>query len=304
MSSIEQTRSTVAVLGAGRMGAPMALNILAAGFPVRAWDRTPARAARRIGDGIRVADSPASAAAGADVVVTMLPDGETVERAMTSAFTGALATMPRGGVWVQMATVGIEWTERLAALAAKSGLEFVDAPVSGSDGPAREGELLVLASGSDRARERVQPIFDALGRQTVWLGPAGNGSRLKLALNTWLVSLTEAMAETLALTEALGLEPRLFLDSIAGGPLAAPYALVKGEAMLERRFEPGFAVRHAVKDARLALAAAGQGHVELPLTATVARRWERAMADGHADEDVAAVISEALPRSRPMERTA
>jgi 3-hydroxyisobutyrate dehydrogenase len=195
-----------------------------------------------------------------------------------------------------MATVGIEWTERLATLAADGGLEFVDAPVSGSDGPAREGKLIVLASGPEPVRDRVQPIFDVLGRRTVWLGPAGNGTRLKLVLNSWLVSLTEAMAETLALTEALGLEPRQLLETIADGPLAAPYTQIKGQAMIERDFEPGFALRHAVKDARLALAAAEHGEVELPVTAAVLRRWDRAMADGHADDDVASVIAEAVAR--------
>ncbi len=298
MGTRTQTKPTVAMLGIGRMGAAMARNLLAAGFPVRAWDRTPAHAAERIGNGARLADSPASAAAGADVVITMLSDGEAVQEAMNSGFTGALSTMRRGGVWLQMATVGVEWTEKLAALAADSIVEFVDAPVSGSDGPAREGKLVVLASGPDDVRERVQPIFDVLGRRTLWLGPAGNGSRLKLALNNWLVSITEAMAETLALTESLGLEPRVLLDAIADGPMAAPYALVKGEAMIGHHFEPGFAVRHAVKDARLALAAAGQGELELPLTAAVVRRWERAIADGHADDDVASVIAEAVEPAR------
>jgi 3-hydroxyisobutyrate dehydrogenase len=246
-------------------------------------------------DAARVAESPASAAAGADVVITMLTDGEAVQQAMTSGFTGARYAMRRGGVWLQMATVGVEWTGRLAALAAESQLEFVDAPVSGSDGPAREGKLVVLASGPSDVRERVQPIFDAVGQRTVWLGPAGNGSRLKLALNNWLASITEAMAETLTLTGALGLDPHVLLDAIGDGPLAAPYAMVKAEAMLERHFQPGFALRHAVKDGRLALAAAGREDLELPLTAAVVRRWEQAMADGHADEDVASVIAEYAP---------
>jgi 3-hydroxyisobutyrate dehydrogenase len=290
------TKPTIAVLGTGRMGAPMARNLLAAGFPVAVWDRTPAHAAPLTADGARLADSPAGAATAADVVITMLADGDAVEQAMASPFTGARSTLARGAVWVQMATVGIEWTERLAALASAGGHEFVDAPVSGSDGPAREGTLTVLASGPEPVRDRVQPIFDSLGQRTTWLGPAGNGTRLKLVLNSWLVSLTEAMAETLALTDALGLEPRLLLDTIAGGPLAAPYALVKGEAMIQGDFEPGFAVRHAVKDARLALAAAGREELELPVTAAVLRRWDRAIADGHADDDVASVIAEAVAR--------
>jgi 3-hydroxyisobutyrate dehydrogenase len=286
----------IAVLGTGRMGEPMARNLLAAGFRVAVWDRTPAHAASLTADGARLADSPASAATDADVVITMLADGAAVEEAMTSPFTGARSTIVRGAVWVQMATVGIEWTDRLAALAAGSGLEFVDAPVSGSDGPAREGKLIVLASGPEPVRDRVQSIFDVLGQRTVWLGPAGNGTRLKLVLNSWLVSLTEAMAETLALTEALGLKPRQLFETIAGGPLAAPYALVKGKAMIAHDFEPGFALRHAVKDVRLALAAAEHGDVDLPVTAAVLRRWDRAMADGHADDDVASVIAEAVAR--------
>jgi 3-hydroxyisobutyrate dehydrogenase len=290
------TKPTIAVLGTGRMGEPMARNLLAAGFPVAVWDRTPAHAAQLNDQGARLADSPAGAASGADVVITMLADGDAVEQAMTSPITGARSTMERGAVWVQMATVGIEWTERLAALAADSGLEFVDAPVSGSDGPARQGTLNVLASGPAPVRDRVQPIFDVLGQRTTWLGPAGNGTRLKLVLNSWLVSLTEAMAETLAFTEALGLEPRQFLETIADGPLAAPYAQVKGKAMIERDFDPGFALRHAVKDARLALAAAGREELELPVTAAVLRRWDRAIADGYADDDVAAVITAAVAR--------
>ncbi|MEA2393519.1 MAG: 3-hydroxyisobutyrate dehydrogenase [Solirubrobacteraceae bacterium] len=296
MSASEPSRPMIAVLGTGRMGEPMARNLLAAGFRVAVWDRTPAHAAPLTADGARLADSPASAATDADVVITMLADGAAVEEAMTSPFTGARSTIVRGAVWVQMATVGIEWTDRLAALAAGSGLEFVDAPVSGSDGPAREGKLIVLASGPEPVRDRVQSIFDVLGQRTVWLGPAGNGTRLKLVLNSWLVSLTEAMAETLALTEALGLKPRQLFETIAGGPLAAPYALVKGKAMIAHDFEPGFALRHAVKDVRLALAAAEHGDVDLPVTAAVLRRWDRAMADGHADDDVASVIAEAVAR--------
>ncbi|MDX6698596.1 MAG: 3-hydroxyisobutyrate dehydrogenase [Solirubrobacteraceae bacterium] len=296
MSASEPSRPMIAVLGTGRMGEPMARNLLAAGFRVAVWDRTPAHAAPLTADGARLADSPAGAATDADVVITMLADGAAVEEAMTSPFTGARSTIARGAVWVQMATVGIEWTDRLAALAAGSGLEFVDAPVSGSDGPAREGKLIVLASGPEPVRDRVQSIFDVLGQRTVWLGPAGNGTRLKLVLNSWLVSLTEAMAETLALTEALGLEPRQLFETIAGGPLAAPYALVKGKAMIAHDFEPGFALRHAVKDVRLALAAAEHGDVDLPVTAAVLRRWDRAMADGHADDDVASVIAEAVAR--------
>jgi 3-hydroxyisobutyrate dehydrogenase len=278
----------IAVLGTGRMGAPIARNLLAAGFGVAVWNRTPGRARELVGAGARLAASPADAAGSADVVLTMVADGDAVAHAMTGPEGAAPALRP-GSVWIQMATVGVDWTERFAALARDHGLEYVDAPVSGSDGPARDAQLVVLASGTAPVRPRVQPVFDAIARRTLWLGPAGSGTRLKLVLNTWLVSMAEAMAETLAFTGALGLEQSLFLEALAGGPLEAPWATTKGRAMLAREFTPGFALRLALKDARLALEAGRASGVELALTDALARRWELAM-PAHADDDVAAVI--------------
>src|SRR3954452_22287453 len=136
---------TIAVLGTGRMGAPIARNLLAAGFEVSVWNRTAERAAPLAAHGARLASSPAGAAEGADVVLTMLADGDAVHDAMTGP-EGALASLRAGSVWLQMATIGDEWTERLATPATRKNVEFVDAPVSGSDGPAREGQLVVLAS--------------------------------------------------------------------------------------------------------------------------------------------------------------
>jgi 3-hydroxyisobutyrate dehydrogenase len=289
------TQTTVAVLGTGSMGAPIARNLLAAGFPVSVWNRTAARAAPLVDDGARQAPSPADAARGADVVLTMLADGAAVEGAMRGAG-GALEAMRPGSVWIQMATVGVDWIGRLIGLAAEHDAEFVDAPVSGSDGPAREAQLIVLASGPDRARARVQSIFDAIGRETLWLGPAGQGTRMKLVLNNWLVAQVEAVAETVALSEALGLDPNLFPEAIEGAPLGSPYAVAKARAMILRDFSPGFALRLAFKDAGLALDAAQELGLSLPLTAALAPRWRQAMADGHANDDVSSVFAEsALP---------
>jgi 3-hydroxyisobutyrate dehydrogenase len=295
-STHDNTRPAIAVLGTGRMGAPIARNLLAAGFEVSVWNRTAERAAPLAADGARQSSSPAEAAEGADLTLTMLADGDAVNDAMTGP-EGALALLPPGAVWIQMATIGDEWTERLAALAIKKNVEFVDAPVSGSDGPAREGQLIVLASGPDETRAQVQPIFDAIGRKTLWLGPAGNGTRLKLVLNDWLASLTEGVAETIALTEALGLDPQLFIAAIDDGPLGSPYAVAKARAALAGEFVPGFALRLAFKDIGLALDAARKRQLELPITEAISRRWQQAIADGHADEDVSAVIAVAGSRA-------
>ena len=284
----------IAVLGTGTMGGPIAATLLAAGFRVTVWNRTKARAAPLRRQGARLAGSPAEAAAHADVILTMLADGEAVETAMAGPDGALLAARP-GAVWVQMATVGVEWTARLAELAGDAGVAFVDAPVSGSDTAAHDGALVVLASGPDEIASRVAPVFDAVGSRTLWLGPAGNGSSLKLALNNWLAAQVEAAAETIALTQALGLDSRVFVDTIAGGPLGSPYAVLKATAMLDGELRPGFPLRHAFKDVRLALAAADRHGLELPLTEAIADRWREAIADGHGGEDVAAVIRSATP---------
>jgi 3-hydroxyisobutyrate dehydrogenase len=243
-------------------------------------------------DGARLGSTPAEAAEGADVVLTMLSDGETVGAAMLGR-DGALATLRTGSVWIQMATIGQEWTERLATIARVHRLEFVDAPVSGSDGPARDGQLVVLASGPDEVRARLEPIFDAIGRKTVWLGAAGDGTRLKLVLNNWIVSQVESVAETLALTEALGLDPGLFVETIGDGPLASPYAMDKARAMVDGEFTPGFTLRLAYKDIGLALDAARGQELERPVSLAMAVRWREAIADSRGDEDVRVVIAEA-----------
>jgi 3-hydroxyisobutyrate dehydrogenase len=285
MKTTTPRRTTVAVLGTGNMGAPIARNLARAGFPVRVWNRTPAKAQALVAEGATYAAQPATAVAGADVVITMLADGAAVENVMAGT------QLSPGTIWVQMSTIGVEWTERLAALAARRSVAFVDAPVSGSSEPAEKGELVILASGARPVRARVEPIFDVLGRQTLWLDHVGDGSRLKLVLNNWLAVLVEGMAETLTLSETLGLDPHLFVGTIAGGPLASPYAVSKGNAMLDARFDPGFPLRHAAKDATLARDAAQDRGQELPLTAALLRRWQQAIALGHGDDDVASAIT-------------
>lgn len=284
---------TIAVLGTGTMGAPMARNLLRAGFGVRVWNRTVAKAAALAADGAQPARTAAAAAANADVLITMLADGAAVEQ-VTAGPTGALSVLRPGAIWIQMSTVGVQWCDRLAELADCHGVRYVDAPVSGSAGPAARGELEILASAADSARVLAEPIFDVLGRRTVWLPRRGDGSRLKLALNNWLAVLVEGMAETLTFVGALGLDPHVMLASITGGPLASEYALAKGLAMLDRDFAPGFPLRHAAKDAELALHAADQHAVHLPLTDALLPRWRAAIANSHGGDDVASAVTAAV----------
>jgi len=287
----DHTRQTalpvIAFLGTGRMGGPMAANLARCGFDVRVWNRTVSRAEALAADGAVVASSPVEAVRGATIVITMLADGPVTEQAATGPY-GFLASDP-GVIWVQMATVGVEWTARLAGIAAARGVVFVDAPVSGSEGPARAGQLTILASGPDQVRDVLAPVFGTLGRATVWLGPAGHGTRTKLVLNNWLADLTETTAETLAFARRLGLDPADIVDLLQSNPLGAPYAVQKARSMLAGDFSPAFALKHALKDAELAAQAAQASGAELTLTSALLPRWRDTAANGHANDDLAAV---------------
>jgi 3-hydroxyisobutyrate dehydrogenase len=278
----------IAFLGLGRMGAPMATNLLRAGFALTVWNRTPARTDPLVAAGAKPAASPREAVADADIVITMLTDGPATWAVATGP-DGFLAARPNV-VWVQMGTLGLDWTDRLGTLAAQYGAGFVDAPVSGSEGPAKAGKLTVLASGPDTTRERLTPVFEAVGTRTVWLGEAGAGTRAKLVLNTWLADQVEATAEILAFSRALQLDPELMMLLLESSPLASPYAVAKARTMLAGDFTPAFALQHALKDAKLAISAAHAKGAELTLTEALLPRWQRA-ADAHGEQDVAVVFA-------------
>jgi 3-hydroxyisobutyrate dehydrogenase len=291
---VSEAPDTVAFLGTGTMGLPMAANAAAAGLQVRAWNRSRERAEPLGERGVTVAGTPAEAVAGAGIVVTILSDAdavlETIERG------GALAALAPGTVWAQMSTIGIAGIERCAALARAHRVELVDAPVLGTKQPAEAGELTVLAAGPDAAVERCGQLFDAVAARTVRLGEAGEATRLKLVLNGWVASLVEALGETFALAEGLGVDPARFLETIAGGPLDVTYAHVKGKAMLAREFPASFKLSLALKDVRLVREAAAGAGLELPVIDAVERSFQRAVDLGHGDEDLAAAFLASAPR--------
>lgn len=290
MTNDTQSKTTVAFVGTGRMGAPMATRLLKAGFVVRVWNRSPERVKTLVELGAIAASSPAEAATGADILVTMLPDGPLVGAAMGGP-QGALDTLRRGSVWLQMSSIGVEWTAQLLELADHHGVVFVDAPVSGSVGPAGAGTLLVLAGGPEGVRSQVAPVLDAMGRQTMWLGEAGAGSRAKLVLNNWLVGLVESIAETLHFTEALGLDPELIIELLEDAPIGSPYAVAKARQMLAADFAPSFTLKLASKDADLAVASARSAGIDLRVTNSFIDTWHLAIANGHGDEDLAVVYT-------------
>jgi 3-hydroxyisobutyrate dehydrogenase len=269
----------VAVLGTGTMGAPMARNLVEADLDVRVWNRTLDKA--RSVDGAQVCETAAEAANGADFVLTMLADGEAVEHTVRGLDFG-------DSVWLQMSTVGIDATERLIELAGD--VPFVDAPVVGTKQPAEKGELIVLASGPREARERAKPVFEAVASRVVELGDAGEGTRLKLVINSWLVILVEGLAETIAFSEAIGIDPERFLETIEGGPTGPAYAQLKGKMMAAREFDPAFSLALARKDARLVLEAAERHGFDAALVEVVVGKMDEAIDAGHGGEDMAATF--------------
>lgn len=278
--------TTVAVLGTGTMGAPIARHLVEAGFDVRVWNRTRDKAEPLVDSGATVCDTPAEAVEGAAFVLTSVADGDAVAETMEED--GALAAMEEGAVWIQLATVGVVAAEQLAELAAEQEVAYVDAPLLGTKEPAEQGELVVLASGSEELRQRCAPVFDAIGKQTRWVGEAGAGSRLKMVTNMWLLAVTEAAAEALALAERLGVDPHEFLETMQGSQIDTPHLHIKGEAILERSLEPSFKLRLAEKDASLVLEAGKQANVDLAVARAAHDKFSHGVELGHGDEDIAA----------------
>ncbi|VXC11265.1 3-hydroxyisobutyrate dehydrogenase [Pseudomonas sp. 8AS] len=279
------TRPIVAVLGTGLIGAPIARNLAARGFRVRAWNRTAAKAQALAAAGIQACDSPADAVRDCDIILTVLKDGPSTQAAIQAA----TPALNKGAIWLQLGTVGIEGIATLEALAEQLGLVFYDAPVQGSRQPAELAQLVILASGPVVQQALVQPIFDAIGKRTLWLGEQpGSGSRLKLALNSWAFALTHGLAESLALARGLGIDPALVVDVVTAGPMDSGYFQAKAAAILADNYSASFSIANALKDARLVVEAAAQAGVQVDAAQAGLHRFERALEAGHADKDMAA----------------
>ncbi|MCW3843716.1 NAD(P)-dependent oxidoreductase [Micromonospora yasonensis] len=285
----------VAVLGLGGMGAPMAANIIRAGLTTVVWNRRPEPAQGFAGQGAEVAASPADAVREADVVVTMVTDADAVRSIAIDQ--GMLAALPDGAVWAQMSTIGVSETERLAETVAtrRPGVTLVDAPVAGSRGPAQQGRLVVLASGPEQVRDRVAPVLDAVGQQTVWVGPVGAGSRLKLVNNILLAFVAEGIAAAVALGGTLDLDRATVLKALRGSPLVSPWAAEKLERVGRDDYRPQYPLDLALKDVELALREAPPGR--FPAAEALAAEWRRAVGEGFGADDLI-VVTRALDGTR------
>jgi 3-hydroxyisobutyrate dehydrogenase len=280
----DQEKARVGLLGVGLMGSAMAHRLLDRGIPVIAWDRDsePVRALE--GRGGQPAAWPREVISGAGVVITMLPTAAVV----LDVIEPLLEDWPEGTIWLQMSSVGAAEADQLTQLAEAHAVTLVDAPVSGSTHPAETGQLTILASGPDSARTAVEPIFDALASRVLWVGKAGMGSRLKMAANHWMITNVAALAETMHLCRAMGLDQEQFIALLDGGPLGSPYAVQKLNEMVHHEYPAGFPVRLALKDLELVGEVEQSSGTTMPLLEATLERFMTA-SQTLGDQDLAAI---------------
>ena len=276
------TVQSVAVLGLGTMGAAMAARLVDAGLDVRVWNRSPGKAERFAGTSATVAASAAEAVEGADAVLTMLFDADSVR----SVADDVLPAMHEGAIWIQSSTTGPAAAEEFAARAAEAGVRFLDAPVLGTKAPAEQGKLTALLAGDDADIDAVQPVLDAISVKQVRVGAPPQASALKIAANAWIATVTAGIGQSLTIAERLGVDPAVLLTALEGSAVDTPYLQMKGKAVLARDFTPSFEVTGLLKDVRLAAETPG---VDPTLLDALATLYSSAADAGHGDEDVSAV---------------
>jgi 3-hydroxyisobutyrate dehydrogenase len=282
--STDKHEGRVGLLGVGLMGTAMGHRLLDEGIEVIAWDHTSEHTRTIEERGGARAENPNEVVIGADVVITMLPTAPII----LDVVEPLLEDWPAATIWLQMSSVGAAEADQLTEVAEEHGVTLVDAPVSGSTHPAEQGELTILASGPDSARESAEPVFEALGSRVLWVGKAGMGSRLKMAANHWMIAMTAALAESMHLCEVMGLDQQQFIDLLDGGPLGSAYGLQKLDEMKRHEYPAGFPVRLALKDLELVREVEQGSQAAMPLLDVVLERFLTASED-HADQDLAAV---------------
>ncbi len=281
-STQEQVR--VGILGIGLMGSAMAGRLLDQGIAVIAWDRNSEHARAFEGRGATVANEAAEVLHDTRAVITMLPTADVI----LDVAGPLLEDWPEDTIWLQMSSVGAVEADKLTQVADAHGITIVDAPVSGSTHPAEEGQLTILASGADSAQIPVEPIFAALASRVMWVGKAGMGSRLKLATNHWMISAVAALAESMHLCDAMGLDQQHFVDLLDGGPLGSAYAMQKLDEMQRHEYPAGFPVRLALKDLELVREVEQSSGATMPLLDIVYERFASA-SQKFGDDDLAAI---------------
>ena len=286
----------VAFLGLGIMGRPQAANVCRAGFDLTVWNRTRERAESFAEEhrGVEVAESPADAARGADVVISMVPDVPEVEEVLFAAADG----MAEGTLAVDMSTIAPTASVSIGQRLGERGIHFLDAPVTGSRPKAEDGTLTIMAGGEAEDFERAKPVLEAMGQLVIHVGPSGHGEMIKLINNTLAAINAAGLAEALVLAQAANLDTDKLRQVVASGSGASTMLALKAEPMIERDFDPLFKLEHMLKDVRHCIREADALGVDLPVAKAVESLYSRAAEIGLGGQDFAAVI-EGIGRKSP-----
>jgi 3-hydroxyisobutyrate dehydrogenase-like beta-hydroxyacid dehydrogenase len=298
------TTPSLAVIGTGIMGGPMAGRLADAGLAPRVWNRSPEKVEPLVARGARRADTPAEAARGADLVVLMLSDGPTCDAILFGEH-GVLAAMAPGSLLVVMSSIPVETARLQAEAAAEHGVDYLDAPVSGGERGAIEGRLAIMAGGAQDAFARATPVLEHLGRP-VRVGPAGTGQLAKLVNQLVVGSTIATVSEALLLAECGGADPARVREALLGGFADSTILRAHGERMLDGDFAPGGPAKWQLKDTRTAMAQAESLGLALPVGDLVNRLFEDLVAHGDGELDHSALIREirrrnALPVDPPRQ---
>lgn len=279
----------IAFLGLGIMGSGMARRLLANGFPLTVFNRNAERSKPFATEGATVAGSPREAATNASVIISMVAD-DNAARSLWLGENGALAGAAPGTVCVESSTVTVGWVRELAAAARKNNCELIDAPVTGSKLQAAAGELNFLVGGEAPPLEKVRPVLAAMGKTVLPLGPVGSGARMKLINNFVCGVQIAALAEGLAMIERGGLDRTKALEVLTGGAPGSPLVKAVSARMTKPDFTPNFLLRLMAKDLGYAISEAGKNSIELTTGKAALAVFQNAIAAGHGDQDIAAVV--------------
>jgi len=279
----------VGFIGLGNMGTPIARNLLHAGHELAVYNRTRARAEPLEREGARVASSPGDASRGCEAVITMLADDNAL-RETSFGDDGVLAALPPGGIHISMSTISVDLSRTLAREHGNRQQGYIASPVLGRPEAAAAKKLLVLAAGPPEQVERCRPVLEAVGRGVTVFGQnAWQANIVKLASNFLIVSLIESLGEAFALLRKSGISPKDFLE-MASPLFGSPVFQVYGQLLAEEKYEPaGFRLKLGLKDVNLALAAAGEQAVPMPLASLAREHFLQGIAHGYADQDWAAL---------------
>ena len=290
-----QTKPSIAFLGLGIMGLPMAGHLLKAGFPLTVYNRTAERAKDLVQAGARQAATPAKAASGADIVISMVTDGPDVEQVLMGT-EGAVHGARPGAVFIDMSTISPETAQKLADALSRYQIEFLDAPMSGGDVGARNATLTIMVGGKQEVFEQARTVFEILGKRVTHIGPAGSGQVVKACNQAVAAVNLLAVCEALALAEKNGIDPQAVIHVLSGGASQSWSLENLGPRIVKGDFTPGFMVKLLQKDLNIVLSMARRSSLALPGTTLVQRLLDENAAHGEGEEGTQALYK-ALKRA-------